>query len=99
MKRLPRHLAALGFTIALLIAAVAYYQNSHNYVRYEQRVEWDNISEILCPLCIGLMATEQKGVFGQSLIVLLVSIVNASVYGALGFFANWIFSKVKSRER
>src|ERR1700751_54234 len=74
--------APIGFGVALFLAALAYCLNAAR-VQYDL----DMVYLILWPVSLGLMATERESLVNQVLIVLMLSIINAAIYFALGFIA------------
>ena len=74
--------APVGFGVALALVALAYGLNAV-HVHYDL----DVVYLILWPVSLGLMATENASVGGQVTIVLILSIMNATIYFAIGFLA------------
>jgi hypothetical protein len=74
--------ATVGFGVALFLAALGYTLNAA-HVDYDL----DMVYLILWPVSLGLMATENASAVNQVLIVLMLSIINAAIYFAVGFVA------------
>ena len=74
--------AAVGFGVALALTALAYHMNAA-HVHYDL----DMLYLILWPVSLGLMATENASAGSQVIIVLMLSVINAAIYFAIGFVA------------
>jgi hypothetical protein len=72
--------AAVGFGVALVLDALAYSMNAA-HVHYDL----DMVYQILWPVYLGLMATENASAAHQVLIVLTLSLINAAIYFTIGF--------------
>lgn len=83
--------AAVGFGIAILLTGLAYYQNSHNTY-----YGLDGLYLVLFPPSVGLMATERAGILGQIVVVVIVSIQNAVLYGLVGLGIGKLRTKMKA---
>ena len=77
--------ATIGFGVALFLAGLAYSLNAA-HVHYDL----DMVYLILWPVSLGLMATENASTANQVLIVLVLSLINAIIYFALGFVASLV---------
>jgi len=67
--------AALGFGIALVLTALAYYVNSHG-ITYPLKT----LYLVLAPTSIILMATEHATPSAQAMVVLIFALSNSMLY-------------------
>ena len=67
--------AALGFCVALVLAALAYYLNSHGIVYH-----LDTLYLLLTPTSLILMATEHATPSAQAMVVLVFACSNSILY-------------------
>jgi hypothetical protein len=83
--------AALGFCIALILAALAYYLNSHGIVYH-----LDTLYLVLAPTSLVLMATEHATPSAQAMVVLIFALSNSVLYGIMFSLIGLISAATKS---
>ena len=84
--------AAVGFGVALALTALAYSMNT-GHVHYDL----DMVYLILWPVSLGLMATENASAVSRVIIVLMLSVINAAIYFAVGFVAGLLLESKGTR--
>ena len=83
--------AGLGFCVALALAALAYYLNSHRILYH-----LDNLYLLLAPTSVILMATEHATPSAQAMVVLIFALSNSILYAIIFFIIGLIWTATKS---
>jgi hypothetical protein len=81
-KRWGSRCATVGFVIAVILSALAFLLNTH-HINYNL----DAMYIALWPASLGLMAVDRASMVVQILDALVLAVVNALMYFALGFLA------------
>jgi hypothetical protein len=89
-RRFPFLCAALGFGVALVLTAFAYYVNSHG-ITY--RLE--TVYLVLAPTSLILMATEHASPWAQAMVVLIFALSNSMLYAIVFFLIGLIWAAKK----
>jgi len=82
--------AALGFGVALVLTALAYYVNSHG-ITYRL----DTLYLVLAPTSVILMATEHATPSAQAMVVLIFAISNSMLYAIIFSLVGLIWAAKK----
>jgi hypothetical protein len=81
----------VGFLAAVSAALFWTYANAHNLLSLGELRILQDLTLVICPPSIGLLATEQTGIFGAAIIVAIVAVQNFAIYFlvAAGFGLVW----------
>ena len=82
--------AALGFCVALVLAALAYYLNSHGSI-----YNLDTLYLVLAPTSLILMATEHASPSAEAMIVLIFALSNSILYAIVSSLVGLIWAATK----
>jgi hypothetical protein len=83
--------AALGFCVALVLAALAYYLNSHRIIYH-----LDTLYLVLAPTSLILMATEHATPSAQAMVVLIFALSNSVLYAIVSSLIGLTWAATKS---
>jgi hypothetical protein len=77
--------AAIGFAVGLMVCAIAYLETRPDTTIAQETIDrMNNISLVVCPPSLGLMASEGAGKLGFLLIAVVIAMQNAIFYGMGG---------------
>ena len=83
--------AALGFCVALILTALAYYLNSHRIVYH-----LDTLYLVLAPTSLVLMLTEHATPSAQVMVILIFALSNSVLYAIVFSLIGLICAAAKS---
>lgn len=89
-----------GFAIATLVLGFYFWENGHRqYISRQLSDKLTNDSLIVCPPCFGVMALDSAGVTGWAFGLLEIVIMNAALYGLVGFIIYKIMEFTRANRR
>jgi hypothetical protein len=89
MRRTALVCAAVGLGIALALRTLGFFA-------IETAYRMSGVYLVLWPASLGLMMTEKMTAWGAMLTCTVLVLLNALLYGILGFFIAWIVKSVKA---
>ncbi len=93
--KLATRAAIIGFGIAVMLAALAFYETS---APSRDHIVSDRLFLVLCPLSPISMALEKGGVVGELIGWFVIALTNAGLYAAIAWSIGMLIGALRSRK-